>query len=129
MRKSLGTLLAVVGTLALVGPALAHHGVAAYQTDKNVTVEGKVTEFYFSNPHAVLALDVKDAQGNVMEWQCELTSPNHLVRAGWTSKTLKPGDRITVSGYPAKSGAGSMWIRKIAKANGQVLSTGSDGDS
>jgi hypothetical protein len=105
-------------------PLLAHHGTASYDTSKTVTVKGTVTDFQFMNPHVLLFLDGKDDNGNVQKWQGELTSPNHLERAGWTRTSLKPGDQITISGFPAKSGANSMWISKVLQADGTPLNPG-----
>jgi uncharacterized protein DUF6152 len=102
-------------------PAFAHHGTAAYQEDKQITVTGTVTEFSFANPHTLVYLDVKQSDGTIAKWQGEMTSPNHLVRAGWTKNTLEPGEVITISGLPAKKGMSSLWIRKIVKANGTEL--------
>jgi len=103
--------------------AFAHHGTANYDTTKSVTVKGAVTNFQFINPHVIISLDVKDEKGVVQNWQGGLTSPNHLMRSGWTKDTLKPGDVITISGFPAKSGAPEMWIQKVVLASGDVLDT------
>jgi len=102
----------------------AHHGGAAYDTSKMTTVTGTVTDFEFTNPHVVINMDVKDpSTGKIEKWQGELTSPNHLVRAGWTKSTFKPGDEVTMSGAALKTGAPAMAIRKIMK-NGEQISTG-----
>jgi hypothetical protein len=83
-----------------------------------------VTDFSFLNPHCIVSLDVKDDKGIMQKWQGELTSPNHLVRAGWKATTLKSGDEVTLTGFRAKSGANSMWITKVVLANGQEMKTG-----
>jgi hypothetical protein len=113
-----------VGFLTISVPLFAHHGTASYDTSKTVTVKGTVTDFQFINPHVLLFLDVKDDNGNVQKWQGELTSPNHLERAGWTRTSLKLGDQITISGFPAKSGANSIWISKVLQADGTPLNPG-----
>ena len=122
-RVLCATLFVAFGLLA-VGQVFAHHGTAAYDTTKAVTVKGAVTEFEFVNPHVLVFLEVKDDKAAVQKWQGELTSPNHLERVGWTKSSLKPGDKITLSGYPAKSGAASMWITKVVLADGTALDTG-----
>ncbi len=121
-------LVAVFGVLILSGPAFAHHGSAAYDMSKTVTVTGTVNDFQFINPHVLLSMDVKDPSGKVEKWEGELTSPNRLTRAGWTKSTLKPGDQITIVGGPAKSGSTTMWIRKITK-DGEDLDIGGGGDN
>jgi hypothetical protein len=130
--KELATLavmlgLVMLGFVTLSTQVFAHHGTASYDTSKITTIKGTVTEFQFVNPHVLLFLDVKDEKGdvkNVQKWQGELTSPNHLARVGWTKNSLKPGDKITVAGFPAKSGANSIWINKVLLADGTSLSPG-----
>jgi len=117
--------LALLATLllAVVGTVSAHHGSAAYDMDKNVTIKGTVTEFDFQNPHVLIYMDVKDDSGKVTNWAGELTSPNRLTRLGWTKSTLKPGDPITMTGSPSKSGAPRMWANKVENSSG-VLKVG-----
>ena len=126
--KSIFSLISLGILLTLSGTAFAHHGSAAYDMSKTVTVTGTVKDFQFVNPHVLIAMDVKDSSGKVEKWQGELTSPNHLARAGWTKSTLKPGDEVTLTGGPAKSGSPTMWIRKITK-DGQEVSLGGGGDN
>ncbi len=129
MRKTLVFSLIAFGVLFLLsGPAFAHHGAAAYDMSKTMTVTGTITDFQFVNPHVLISMDVKDPSGKVEKWQGELTSPNHLARAGWTKSTLKPGDQITLTGGTAKSGSPTMWIRKIVK-DGQEVPLGGGGDN
>ena len=112
---------AVAATLLLASyPLRAHHGQAAYDMTKPVTVNGTVTEFKFANPHCIVLLEVKDAGGVTQQWQGELTSPNRLVRAGWTSRSIKATDHVTLTGWRAKSGAPSLYITKTF-VNGQEL--------
>ena len=105
-------------------PASAHHGTANYDTTKSITVKGSVTNFQFINPHVTISMDVKDGKGSVLNWQGALTSPNRLTRTGWTKESIKTGDVISISGFPAKSGAPEIWIQKVMLASGQELETG-----
>lgn len=115
-------ILAVTFALLMgAGLSFAHHGTAAYQESKQITVTGRVTAFDFANPHALVFLNVMQSDGAIAKWQGELTSPNHLVRAGWTKNSLQPGELITITGLPAKNDANSLWIRKIVKADGTEL--------
>jgi Family of unknown function (DUF6152) len=127
-KKFILSLFSLGICLVLSSAAFAHHGAAAYDMSKTVTVTGTVTDFQFVNPHVLIAMDVKDASGKVEKWQGELTSPNHLSRAGWTKSTLKPGDQVTLIGGPAKSGSPTMWIRKVMK-DGEEVSLGGGGDN
>ena len=123
VRNAAKTFAGIAGLLLISFSLWAHHGQAGYNTTQTVTVTGAVTDFQFVDPHSIVSLDVKDDKGETQAWQGELTSPNHLIRADWTATTLKPGDKVTMSGYRAKSGANSMWITKIS-VNGEELKMG-----
>ena len=119
-----------VGCLVLCGQTFAHHGAPAlYDVLHPITIKGIVTEFVWSNPHCQIYLDVKDEQGNVVHWSIESNAPGQMTRAGWTRHTLKPGEEITVTLIPAKSGEPvgfSGWALgggKIVLANGQTITT------
>jgi hypothetical protein len=112
--------------LAFAGTVSAHHGNASYDMTKTVTIKGTVTDFQFVNPHVLIYMDVKDASGNVTKWAGELTSPNRLVRLGWTKSTLKVGDEVTMSGASSKSGAPRMWAQKVSNAGGELKVGGVD---
>jgi len=116
MRRLRNTLLVLPAAAIL---ALAHHGLAAFDTTTTINVKGTVTEFHFVNPHCVVEFDVKDDKGKIQKWQGEMTSPAHL--KGWTATSLEAGNVVTVSGYRAKSGAYYMWITKLSSSNGTEL--------
>jgi len=120
-RISSLALLALILTSA--GAVFAHHGTANYDTNKSITIKGAVTDFQFINPHVLIALDVKDDKGKVVNWQGALTSPNRLARTGWTKDSLKTGEVITLSGFPTKSGSPEIWIQKVFRADGTELVT------
>ncbi len=86
--------------------AVAHHSFAAqYDADKPVTLTGIVTLVEWTNPHARFYVDVEDENGNVINWNLELASPNILVRNGWTRTFVEPGDEVTVEGTLARDGS------------------------
>jgi hypothetical protein len=117
--------LVVAGLLLVCVPLLAHHGTGTYDSTKSVTLSGTVTEFAFTNPHAALYFDVKDAQGKIVNWAIEMNSPGILTRAGWTKRTFKAGDQITITVRPAKAGTPVGLINRAqpVMVNGkQVLS-------
>ena len=124
MKKTLAAIVMLAaGFLAAAGPVIAHHGVSGYAAGKKESITGIVTDFQFINPHAIIYMDAKDDKGNVLHWQGELTSPNHLVRAPipWSKDTLKPGDKITIVGLVAKNGSPSMRVDKVLRADGQEI--------
>jgi hypothetical protein len=91
--------------LLMAATAFAHHGNSAYDETARVTIKGVVTEFVWTNPHCQLYLDVKDKNGNVVHWGVETNSPAILGRAGWTRRSFKVGDEVTIILCPAKNGA------------------------
>ena len=122
MRKApVGYALAVM--LAGIFPAFAHHSPAPFDRTKEVTLKGTVKEFRWQNPHTWIEVNVPNEKGGGETlWAFELTSPTYLVRAGWKSNTLKPGDKVTISGRPLKSGeAGSAIFTSVTLADGRTL--------
>jgi hypothetical protein len=117
--------LALIGATFAAAPAAAHHGAALYEPEKTIDVAGTVAEFQFVNPHVLIYVDAKGADGKVVKWGGELTSPNRLARMGgpvkWHKDLLKPGDKITLHGRPARNGAPAMIITQIVDAHGQAL--------
>jgi len=116
----------LVSLFSISGSAFAHHGTANYDMTKVVTVKGTVTDFQFVNPHTLILFDVKNDQGVIEHWQAEATSPNHLVRAGWSKDIIKSGDQISISGFRAKNGSTVMRFQKMVLANGQEISEGGE---
>ena len=116
MRTFTSALVLFLAAGALV---IAHHGLAAFDQTKTLTLKGTVTAFHFVNPHAVVEFEVKDEKGRVQEWQAELTNPVHL--KGWTATSLEPGNTVTVTGYRAKSGASHLWVTNLSSSNGVEL--------
>ena len=112
----------IVGLLLVGLPLSAHHGTGvAYDTTKQVTLKGTVTEWIWANPHCGILFDVTDDKGNVEHWGAELGNPHALSMAGLSRDILKPGDKITVSGHPAKSGAPRIELRQFVMADGRTL--------
>src|SRR5215831_20520461 len=114
-------LFAILVTLAIAAPSFAHHSTSMYDMANPVTVSGTVKRFEWTNPHAFVYLEVKDEKGNLVEWEVEMMSLNHLRSYGWTSKTVKPGDMISCTGSPAKSGAPSMISNRMKLADGREI--------
>ena len=114
-----------VGLLALSVPSHSHHGTSiVYDLTDSIMLTGTVTEFRFVNPHALIYFDVTGEDGEVVSWLGGLSSHTSLTRnEGWTPDTLKPGDRIAVTGAPARAGAPSVWVQQVI-LNGDPLMQG-----
>jgi len=100
----------------------AHHAFAAeYDENKLVTVSGTVTGIKWTNPHAWLYVDGKDASDKITSWSFEMGSPNGLIHRGWTRIDLKKGDQVTVDGYRAKNGSKVANARTVTLPDGRKL--------
>jgi uncharacterized protein DUF6152 len=108
--------------LAVSVPLFGHHGTAAYDTDKKMTMKATVTEWFWANPHCFLKSDAKDDKGNVVHWATETSNPSDMVNLGWSKDTFKPGDVITVTFIPVKNGNPIGRVESVVLANGQTLS-------
>ena len=99
--------IAITAALAVGGasvPAMAHHSFAMFDSQKNLTLDGTIKEFQWTNPHSWIQIVVKDSSGKAVEWSIEGGSPNGLARQGWTRNSLKPGDKAVVVTHPLKDG-------------------------
>jgi hypothetical protein len=116
---------ASIAVLCVAEAAFAHHGAAAYDRSVTLTLKATVTEFVFRNPHILISFDAPDEQGKVVHWTAEGGSSSGLARRGWTWKTLKQGDQVTVVGNPARGLEGRemrvMAMTRVILPNGQVV--------
>ena len=122
MRIKLAAIsFAVVGLLAISVPLFAHHGYAAYDTDRKVTLKGSVTRFIWANPHCMIQLDVSDDSGHVVRWITETENPTTMTRSGWTDKSIKVGEQVTVIALPVKNGNPAGRILEVVLSSGERL--------
>jgi hypothetical protein len=115
----IGILLAIA--LCVAASAYAHHSAAGIDQTKTVTQEGVVKEFKWANPHSWIELEVKNAKGDVEIWNLEMNPPSFLVRAGWKSTTIKPGDKIKFSAHPFKNGDPGGIFMSVTLPDGRTL--------
>jgi len=120
MKRFVMLALVAAAACGLSTAVLAHHGGAAFDQSQTLTFKGTVTEMTFTNPHILIYWDVtKD--GATEKWSGWLTAPNKLARAGWTKRTLVPGDKISIAGSPHRGGNHILQIRKLAGPDGKEL--------
>jgi hypothetical protein len=117
------TILAVA-MLASANMVMAHHSFAMYDTTKSVTISGTVAAFEWTNPHAIIEIDVQAKEGGVQHWTIELGSPSILQQSGWKYKDLKFGDKVTVEISPLKSEKHGGLLVKATLPDGRVLGNG-----
>ena len=93
-------------TLMVAPSSLAHHSYASFDDTRVRTLEGTLKIFQWVNPHVVLkVLVLPDTGGEPQEWNIETSSPAILKRFGWTSHSLKPGDRVSLICNPLRDGS------------------------
>ena len=93
-----------IAALLMASSAFAHHSFAMFDQSRTLTLEGTVEELRWTNPHVFIELLVKNENGEDEQWSIEMTSPEHLARAGWRPGTLKPGDKVTLNIHPLIDG-------------------------
>ncbi|HEY3160665.1 MAG TPA: DUF6152 family protein [Vicinamibacterales bacterium] len=121
MRRSLFRIVAGAVVACLVSAsALAHHGAASiYDMSKETTLKATVTEYVWTNPH--VEVGVSTSGGTTTELLLELGSPPNIRNRGWTSRTVKPGDVVTVTFHPGLRGAKIGVVIKLVTADGKEL--------
>jgi hypothetical protein len=120
MKRSLAVCIGIVVTLA-AGSLVAHHSPVLFDRSIKKTLVGTVVEFAWVNPHASIQLDVVNESGATERWGVEMGSPNSLVKNGWKSTILKPGDKVTVVVNPLRSGEHGGIFQSMTLADGRTL--------
>lgn len=96
-------LLLLAGLLTNSVTSFAHHSFSAhFLSDESVAVTGTVKKFYWSNPHAFIFLNVVNEAGEVEEWRLEMSNTIGLSRRGWNKNTIAIGDKLHITGNPAR---------------------------
>jgi hypothetical protein len=113
--------LVFLAALLTAGPIWAHHSMAGFDRTKTVTLNGTVKQFKWANPHAWIEMEVPDSKGGTAIWNVEMTSPAVLIRAGWKSSVIKPGDKVTVTAHPQQSGEPGGIFVSLTLPDGKTL--------
>ena len=123
MKSQFAALLVGAAFLAIGAPASAHHSFAMFDALHPKEISGTVKEFRFVSPHTILIVTVKGDDGVEKDWILEGGAPGLQVREGLTSKSLKPGDEVTVTINPLHSGAegGSYQPAQVKFKDGRLV--------
>ncbi len=115
---------ALAATLLLAIPGAAHHSFTMFDTSKQITITGTVTEFQWTNPHSYIEIDVKDESGALKHWSIEMGSPSILQQSGWKFSSLKKGDKTTLIINPLKNGQAGGFLNQATLPDGRVVGNG-----
>ena len=107
--------------LTMTSALQAHHAPAVFDQSRTIVVDGVVTEFVWANPHSWIRMDVVAEDGTVTNWSMEMNPPTYLVRGGWRSTTLKPGDPVQVVVNPLRTDEPGGKYVAITLPDGRVL--------
>ena len=115
--------VAVLAAASFYAPAGAHHSFAMFDATKNVTLQGTVKEFEWTNPHSWLRVNVMDEKtGKTVLWALELSSPARLTTMGMHADSVKPGDKVSVTFHPMRDGTrGGQFIQAELPGGKQVV--------
>jgi hypothetical protein len=119
--KTLAATLAAAVTMTVAGPVLAHHSYAMFDSAQSKQLDGVVETFKWTNPHSYIEVLVPGKDGQMEKWGVECGSPAQLVRAGWRSTTLKPGDHVVVTVHPLRSGELGGAFVSVQTPDGHVM--------
>src|SRR5215470_15378511 len=106
-----------LAALFAAAPVLGHHGISNWDLNKDLTLNGKLTQLDFISPHAWLHMEVKGADGKPQAWSCEMRSAAALHRSGWTLEMFKVGSTITVTGSSERYKPRQCYLTSITFAD------------
>ncbi len=108
----------------LASPIWAHHSFTMFDMTKRMTLNGTITSFEWTNPHAYIEIDVPDEKGVVKHWSIELGSPSILMQSGWKFNSIKAGEKLTLIINPLKSGGAGGFLSQATLPDGRTLNNG-----
>ena len=128
MKKMGRTAVACLALLVSSGTIISgHHSQALFDLDNQITLEGKIVEAVWGNPHSLFFVEGKkvgDPDSQIKKWAMEGPSPTNLTRAGWTQDVLKVGDQITAKGNGSRTGRPMILLKEVTTSDGKVWQTG-----
>jgi hypothetical protein len=119
--KKTAAMAGATAAILVAAPALAHHSYAMFDAKQNKELSGTVSAFKWTNPHSYIEVMVTDDKGQTQTWGVECGSPAQMVRAGWKSSSLKPGDHVVVTVHPLRDGTPGGSFVQVQTADGKVL--------
>lgn len=94
--------------LFLAVPAQAHHGWSSYDASKTLSIEAPLTSLRWANPHGAATI-----QHEGKSWDVVLAPVTRMEARGLSEAMLKPGNKVTLVGYPRSDGTREMRIERV----------------
>jgi len=120
MRRSVA--LVVFTALVLAGASSvvdAHHSGTMFDEKKEVTIEGVVKEFQYTNPHSWLLVDVTNPDGTITTWGFEAEGPTTMMQRKVRRSDFAPGTKVRITGHPMKDGRpAAAWTKGVRLTDG-----------
>lgn len=128
-QKLLLVIALVPALISFSASLFAHHSTAAFNNDSVIRIEGTITKFRWTNPHASIKLEGTSEDGKDGLWTVEMTAPNVLINSGWKRSSLKKGDKVVIFVNPLRNAVtlndgsqGGLYVGAIL-ADGTTLGT------
>lgn len=115
----LGSITFAVAAAAV--PAYGHHSYAMFDEETEMTLEGTVEEFQWTNPHSWIHINVPNEQGEDVLWAIETGAPGSLFRSGWRPDTIVSNDRVTFTFHPLRNGEPGGALQSMILPDGTVM--------
>lgn len=118
---------AAMAVLAATSAAYAHHSFAMFDSESQIKLRGKVTDFQWQNPHVYIEIDAQDVNAKdkgTKSWTIECANPGILNRIGWKFNMVKVGDEVTLIVAPLRSGEPAALLKQITLPDGKVFTNG-----
>jgi hypothetical protein len=116
--------LVMLALAACAMPVIAHHSFAMFDSENQILLKGKVTEFQWQNPHIYIHLEAPDPKGQMREWTIECANPGILNRLGWKFNMIKKGDQISAVVAPYRHGEAGALLKQVKIADGRIFGNG-----
>jgi hypothetical protein len=119
--------VAAMAVLAAASAAYAHHSFAMFDSEHQIKIKGKVTDFQWQNPHVYIEIDAQDVNAKekiTKSWTIECANPGILNRIGWKFNMVKVGDELTLIVAPLRSGEPGALLKQITLPDGKVFTNG-----
>jgi hypothetical protein len=121
MQLRLHRFIAALPLLLVADISSAHHGLANFNLNIDLTVEGTIADIALINPHSWIYVDVDNADGSTSQWKCELRGGTALRRSGWTMDMFEIGSPVTITGSPDRFEENTCYMGSIIFANGTSM--------